>query len=152
MFGLSRWNPFDDISNFQREVDRAFNQFWTDLPSRTARSAGAFQVTTGEDAWRLEIPLPGVDPQYVNVEAAGTTLSIRAEVPEEKGGNTTRYEQTVALPPFLDVDKLSASHFHGMLRLTLPLKESVKPRRIQIQTEGAGTEARQLAGSAAGGR
>jgi HSP20 family molecular chaperone IbpA len=44
----------------------------------------------------------------------------------------TRSEQTLTIPPFLDVDKLSASHRHGMLQLTLPLKENVKPRRIQI--------------------
>jgi HSP20 family molecular chaperone IbpA len=44
----------------------------------------------------------------------------------------SRYEQTVTLPQFLDVDKLSASHRHGMLQLTLPLKESVRPRRIEI--------------------
>ena len=152
MFGLTRWNAFDDITNFQREMDRVFNQFWTDLPSRTARNTGAFQVTTLDDSWRLEIPLPGVDPKDVNLEVAGNTLSIRAEMPGEKGGSSTRYEQTVTLPQFLDIEKLAASHYHGMLRLTLPLKESVKPRRIQIQTEGAGTETRQLAGTAAGGR
>ena len=37
------------------------------------------------------------------------------------------------LKPYLP--KLTASHRHGMLRLTVPLKESVKPRRIQIETE-----------------
>ena len=35
MFGLTRWNSFDDVFNFQREVDRLFNQFWSDLPTRT---------------------------------------------------------------------------------------------------------------------
>ena len=88
----------------------------------------------------------------VNLQVAGNTLNIRAELPEDKGGNATRYEQTVTLPQFLDIDKLTASHYHGMLRLSLPLKEAVKPRRVQIQTEGAGTETRQLAGSASGGR
>ena len=42
------------------------------------------------------------------------------------------YAKTLTIPQFLDVDRLTASHWHGMLRLTLPLKESVKPRRIQI--------------------
>ena len=44
-----------------------------------------------------------------------------------------RYEQTLTVPQFLDLDKISASYRHGMLQLTLPLKESVKPRRIQIE-------------------
>jgi hypothetical protein len=46
---------------------------------------------------------------------------------------TTRYEQSLTIPPFLDLDKVSASHHHGMLRLSLPIKESVKPRRIRIE-------------------
>jgi HSP20 family protein len=150
MFGLSRWNPFDDISTFQREVDRVFNQYWTELPSRTARSAGAFQVTTSDDGWRIDIPLPGIDPKHVNVDVAGNSLSIRAEVPaEEQGGNELRYEQTVALPAFLDIEKMTAAHYHGMLRLTLPLKESVKPRRIQIDTQ-AGSDQKQLATAGSG--
>ena len=62
------------------------------------------------------------------------TLSIRAEVPQDGGrGNVTRYQQTLTVPQFLDVEKLTATHQHGMLRLSVPLKESVKPRRIHIE-------------------
>ena len=135
MFGLTRWTPFDDLFNFQREVDRLFNQMWSDLPTRTASlSPGSFRVNTTPDGWRIEVPLPGIDPEHVNLEVAGNTLSIRAEVPsDEKGTPIERYEQSVTVPQFLDLDKLTASHHHGMLQLTLPLKESVKPRRIEIQ-------------------
>jgi HSP20 family protein len=151
MFGLTRSNPFDDIFNFQREMDRVFNQFWSDLPTRTASAAGSFQVNATDDAWHVEVPLPGIDPQYVNLEAAGNTLSIRAEVPQDEGrGNQVRYQQTLTVPQFLDIEKLTAKHEHGMLQLTLPLKESVKPRRIQIESRG--TEAKQLTGAAGASR
>jgi len=139
MFGLTRWNSFDDVFNFQREVDRLFNQFWTDLPTRTTAAAGSspsFQVNTTDDGWRIDVPMPGIDPKDVSLEVAGKTLSIRAEVPsDEKDTNPGRYEQTFTIPEFLDLEKLTASHRHGMLRLTVPLKESVRPRRIQIETE-----------------
>jgi hypothetical protein len=36
----------------------------------------------------------------------------------------------------LDLEKITASHKHGMLRLTVPFKDSVKPRRIQIAGAG----------------
>ena len=36
MFGNTRWTQYDDIFNFQGEVDRLFNRFWRDLPTRTA--------------------------------------------------------------------------------------------------------------------
>ena len=147
MFGLTRWNSFDDVFNFQREVDRLFNQFWSDLPTRTPTgSSPSFQVHATDDGWRVDVPLPGIDPKDVSLEAAGSNLTIRAEIPGEgRDQNGSRYEQTLTVPQFLDLDKLTASHRHGMLRLTLPLKESVKPRRVQIETEAE--EQRQLTGA-----
>jgi HSP20 family protein len=152
MFGLTRSNPFDDIFNFQREMDRVLNQFWNDLPARSASAAGSFQVNATDDGWQIDVPLPGIDPQHVSLEAAGTTLSIRAEVPGQEGRPAqTQYQQTLTVPQFLDVEKLSATHRHGMLRLTLPLKDSVKPRKIQIATTQ--TEApRQIAAGVGAGR
>jgi HSP20 family protein len=137
---LTRWNRVDDVFNFQREVDRLFNQFWSDLPTRTATTNGSspsFDVNATEDGWRIDIPLPGIDPTDVNLEVAGNTLNIRAEsTGEDKDTRAVHYEQSFTIPQFLDLEKLSASHRHGMLRLTLPLKDSVKPRRIQIETQG----------------
>jgi len=81
----------------------------------------------------------------VSLEVAGNNLTIRAEIPSEGGDkNISRYEQTLTIPQFLDLEKLHASHRHGMLRLTLPLKESVKPRRVQIETQAE--DHKQLAG------
>src|SRR5688572_30768398 len=146
MFGLTRWNPLDDVFSFQREIDRMFNQFWSDLPTRTAAGQSpSFQANTTDDGWRIDVPLPGIDPQHVNLEVAGSTLTIRAEEPGEKGERALRYEQSFTIPQFLDLEKISASHKHGMLRLTVPLKESVKPRRIQIERQLE--DQRQLAGA-----
>jgi HSP20 family protein len=147
MFGLTRGNSFDDVFNFQREVDRLFNQFWSELPTRSAAgSSPSFQVNATDDGWRVDVPLPGIDPKDVSLEVAGSNLTIRAEVPGEgTDRSVSHYEQTLTIPQFLDVEKLTASHRHGMLRLTLPLKESVKPRRIQIETQV--DDQKQLAGA-----
>jgi HSP20 family protein len=147
MFGTTRWSPFEDVFNFQRDVDRFFTQFWNELPTRTATASPSFQVRATDDGWQIDVPMPGIDPQHVNLEVAGTTLSIRAEVPAEGNSKTvTRYEETLTIPAFLDIEKLSASHRHGMLHLTLPLKDSVKPRRIKIDMQPE--EQRQLTGIA----
>ena len=147
MFGVNRWNSFDEVFNFQREMDRVFNQFWNELPTRTAApSSPSLQVTAIDDGWRVDVPLPGIDPKDVALEVAGNNLSIRAEVSSEgTDKNVTRYEQTLVIPQFLDLEKLTAAHRHGMLRLTLPLKDSVKPRRVQIETEAE--DHKQLVGS-----
>jgi HSP20 family protein len=147
MFGLTRWNSFDDVFNFQREIDRLFTQFWSDLPTRTAvGSSPTFQAHASDDGWRVDVPLPGIDPKDVSLEVAGNNLTIRAEIPDEgPHKNVSRYEQMLVIPQFLDLEKLTASHRHGMLRLTLPLKESVKPRRVQIDTQME--DQKQLAGA-----
>lgn len=138
MFRLTRRNPVEDVFDFQREVDGLFNQLWNDLPTRaaTASTSPSIQVNTTDDGWLIDVAMPGIDPQHVTLEVAGQTLSIRAELSADgKDRPGTRYEQTLTIPQFLDVERLSASHWHGLLRLTLPLKESVKPRRIQIATQ-----------------
>ena len=80
--------------------------------------------------------MPGIDPKDVRLEVAGSTLSIQAEAPRDvKDAPVARYEQSLTVPQFVDLDKLSATHRHGMLRLALPIKDSVKPRRIEIQAQ-----------------
>jgi HSP20 family protein len=144
MFGVTRWSPFQDIFNFQREADRLFNELWSELPMQSARSTGTypFQVYTSEDNWRVEIPMPGIDPKQVNIDVAGNTISVRAEQSGGRYDGETRYQQTITVPQFLDLDKVAATHRHGMLVLTLPLKDSVKPRRVQI--EGVAESQKQL--------
>jgi HSP20 family protein len=144
MFGVTRWSPFQDIFNFQRDADRLFNELWSDLPVQSARSAATypFQVYTSEDNWRVEIPMPGIDPKQVNIDVAGNTISVRAEQSGGRYDGETRYQQTITVPQFLDLDKVAATHRHGMLVLTLPLKDSVKPRRVQI--EGVAESQKQL--------
>jgi len=146
MLGLTRWNSVDDFFTLRRQLESVFDQFWNELPDRTAAvHSPSFQVTTTDDGWRIDVPLPGIDPQNVNLDVAGHTVTIRAEQPASSNTSASRYEQSFAVPQFLDVERMNASYRHGMLQLTLPLKDSVKPRRIHI--EGV-TDQKQIASAA----
>ncbi|HEX6214728.1 MAG TPA: Hsp20/alpha crystallin family protein, partial [Vicinamibacterales bacterium] len=114
----------------------------SDLPARTTNARSTFQVDANDDQWRIDVPLPGVDPKNVALEVAGNTLTIRAVEPKTERRQELRYEQTLTIPPFLDLEKIGAAHRHGMLELTVPIKEAIKPRRIQIT--GAGEDRKQL--------
>lgn len=139
MFGMSRWNSFDDVLNLHREVDRLFNQVWSEMPLRQLVNASPsfpFHVRSSEDGWTVDVPMAGIDPKDVKLEVAGNTLTIRAEASrDDNDAPVARYEQSLTVPQFVDLDKLTATHRHGMLRLSLPMKDSVKPRRIEIQTQ-----------------
>lgn len=134
MFGQTHRNPFEDIFNFQREADRLLNQFWSDAPARSFQPSPAypFRVHTAEDSWRVEVPMPGIDPANVTLEVAGQTIVVRAEQNGGRHDGSTQWEQTMTVPQILDLEGIRASHRHGMLELTIPIKDSVKPRRIQI--------------------
>lgn len=138
-------NPFDNLFALQREFDRMFNQFWSDLPARTTQARSSFQVNSDDDQWRIDVPIPGIDPKDVSVEVAGNTLTVRAGHTSADGSHDRQsydYEQTLTVPQFLDLDRITAAHHHGMLQLTIPIKDSVKPRRIQIA--GVGDERQKL--------
>jgi len=141
MFGQTRWSPLEDIFNFQREADRFFNQFLSDVSLPPVRSTAAypFHVHTAEDGWRVEIPMPGIDPATVTLEVAGNTIAVRAEQDGGRNDGSTQWEQTMTVPRILDLDGIRATHKHGMLVLMIPLKESVKPRRVQIEGVAAET-------------
>ena len=116
----------------QREFDRIFNQFWNELPAKAqALGPGSFQVKRNDDGWRIDVPLPGIDPSNVNLEVSGNTLMLRVQ--QGEGDETQRYEHTLSMPQFLDTEKLTASCRHGLLQVVVPFKESVKPRRVPIE-------------------
>lgn len=136
MFGLMRSNPVEEMLDLHRNVDRFFNHLWQELPTRTTSDVhNGFHVRSADGAWKVSVPMPGIDPRHVTLDISGSTLSIRAEQPEEMDTPYARFEQTITMPNVVDLDKIKASYRHGVLELTLPWKESVKPRRIQIDTK-----------------
>jgi HSP20 family protein len=143
MFGPTRSNPIEDMLDFHSTFDRFFNQFWRELPTRTSTVANSnVEVRSTDDAWKVSVPMPGIDPQYVTLDVSGNSLSIRAEQPVEKGASFVHFEQTITVPKIVNVEKITATYRYGVLELTLPWHESVKPRRIQIETTG--TEQKQI--------
>jgi len=143
----TRSNPIEEILDFQNNFDRFFNQLWNDLPTRTPAVPNTqlqLQVRATDDAWKVSIPMPGIDPKYVALDASGNTLSIRAEQPEERDMPSARFEQAITVPNIVDLEKVKASYRYGMLDLTLPWKDSVKPRRIHIDTTNSESEQKQI--------
>ncbi len=135
---LVRWNPFDDLFALTRQIDRHFDR----LSRGTARTIPAafsgyptIDVTTDDQGWHLRVALPGIAPEDVDVSVAGNTLYLRAV---ERDGDQTRarYEHSVTVPEMVDIEKVGATCRHGLLDVFLPFKDAVKPRRIEVQSEG----------------
>jgi HSP20 family protein len=97
-------------------------------------------VTESDDAYLVEIEVPGVDRKNLTVEIAGGELRVEGEIVEkEKVGwlrhRTRRVGQfayRTALPADIDADHISADLADGVLTVRVPKTEQAKPRRIAI--------------------
>ncbi|MFC7376181.1 Hsp20/alpha crystallin family protein [Brachybacterium sp. GCM10030267] len=125
------------FSPFQ-EVDRLF----TDL-TRTPASVGMpMDLYRDGDSFTAEIDLPGVDPSSIDVDVDDRTLTVRAE----RSGSTPQSERTwltrerpsgtfarqMTLGSRVALDRIQADYADGVLRLTIPMAEEAKPRKIAV--------------------
>ena len=99
------------------------------------------RVDEKEDAFTLTVELPGVNEKDVEIALENRTLSITAENTVQRYRD---YEQVLAeipemrfraafdLPERVETTGIKAASRNGLLTLTLPKREEVKPRRIAI--------------------
>ena len=140
----TRWNPFEDLTNLHREMDRAFGRYASNGPAAVSTAAWipATEVSSDEESCTVRVALPGVDPSQVHVDLHGNSLTISGErTRTEPNGHSysseLRYgafERAFTLATKVDAENVTARYDHGMLALTLPLFEAAKPRRIAIGT------------------
>lgn len=132
-------HSFDPFS----EMDRLFSG-----ASRTPASvAMPMDLYRNEDSYVAEIDLPGVDPASIDIDIDGQTLTIRAERASHAGEQSewlTReravgtFARQLTLGSGLATDQIGADYSDGVLRLTIPVAEAAKPRKIEVRhTESA---------------
>ena len=98
------------------------------------------------DAWRegdrfvIEFDLPGVSPQTIDLDVERNVLTVRAErVPgngdwEMLASERPRgvFSRQLVLGDNLDLERIEAGYDAGVLRLTVPVAEKAKPRKIEV--------------------
>ncbi|GAA1015800.1 MULTISPECIES: Hsp20/alpha crystallin family protein [Streptomyces] len=128
---LMRTDPF-------RELDRLVERMW----GTAAHPAGIPM-----DAWRdgdtffVELDLPGVDPESIDLGVERNVLTVKAERKPAYGENTETviterpagtFSRQLFLGETLDTERIDASYEAGVLRLRIPVAEQAKPRKIAI--------------------
>jgi HSP20 family protein len=155
---------FDPISEFeqvtermQRLLDRTFGGVWG---ARGASERGGWSpvadIEEKDDAYVVQVELPGVKPEDVTIELIGNELSVAGEVKEEQREGVVRrrmrrygrFEFRVTLPDQLDAEKVDAALEDGVLTLGVPKTERAKRRQIEVKSGSrAGSHARASSGS-----
>lgn len=149
MANLIRWDPFRDMVTLREAMDRlledSFVRPHSGLVSGDGVTTLALDVFESADDVTVQASLPGIKPQEVDISITGDVLTIKgekSEETEEKQGNyhlrERRYgafQRSVSLPAAVQADKADAVFENGVLTLTLPKVEEVKPKSIKIKTK-----------------
>lgn len=100
------------------------------------------------DAWRegdrfvIEFDLPGVSPDAIDLDVERNVLTVSAERVARNGDwemlaserPRGRFSRQLVLGDNLDLDRIEAGYEDGVVRLTVPVAEKAKPRKIHIQS------------------
>jgi len=103
-------------------------------------------VTETDDAFKIEVELPGVKPEDVDVEVNGQELLVTGEIKEkEREGivraNTRRtghFEYRMLLTGEVDTENVEATMSDGVLSITAHKAEATKPRHIEVKASNDG--------------
>jgi HSP20 family protein len=151
---IVRYDPFRDLRTLQDEVNRLFSTNITRAFGDEGIARGAWNpsvdIFENKDQIVLEAELPGMNREDFDLSVENNVITLRGERRFEKkdeGDNYHRVERSYGsftrsftLPQTVSAEGAQAEYRNGVLRVTLPKREEVKARRIEIAGEGAGGE------------
>ena len=140
---LIRWEPFREVDNLQREMNRMFDSLST---VNKGENLGISYMPAAEmqetgDAVHLQLEVPGLEAKDIDVQVTAEAVSIsgerRSDKTEEKGVTRSefrygRFQRVIPLPTRIQNDKVQAEHKNGVLTLTLPKAEAEKNKVVKV--------------------
>lgn len=138
------------IFGLRREIDKLFEDTFGGGETGFTWSP-AVDVRESDNELRLDIEIPGIKPEEVEVTAENGVLTVRGEKrSERKEEENARYHvversygsfmRSFQLPQGLDEERIEATCDNGILSIHIPKSALPQPRRIQI-TPGTGQKA-----------
>lgn len=144
MTNMIRFAP-RDTKRMQTEFDRLVDSFFPVIESVNNPTVWnpSVDLSETEEAYFIEMDVPGLMKEDINISLHEGTLSISGErVVERKreGTDFVRVERksgnfyrSFTLPKTVSKDKITAEYGDGVLQITVPKAEESKPQRIDIR-------------------
>lgn len=150
MSDLTRWEPFREMMSLREAMDRLFEE------SFVGPMWGLTRRVDGGRAWRLPVDVystpdeivvtaavPGVKPENVEISIEGDIVTIKGELPRPLENVNYIFQErpyglfsrVLQLNVPIEADKAEAHFDNGLLTLTLPKAEAIKPRTIKVKAK-----------------
>ena len=150
MNNLTRWEPVRETMTLRDAMDRLFDDAFT-RPFSLMREGGTAWSSPAIDMYQtdnevvVKAALPGMKADEVQINVTGDILTLRGELKreEEKKDRSWHvrehrwgaFERSITLPTGVISDKAKADFENGILTITLPKSEEVKPRTIIVKAK-----------------
>lgn len=142
-----RWEPFNEMVSLRDAVSRLLEDSFIrpaawPLPFEGSAWSMPVDMIETKDNVVVKAAVPGVKPDEIDLSVTGDTLTIKGETKAEEKfeeGSYLRkerrfgaFQRTLTLPTNVVADKAKAEFENGVLTLTLPKSEEVKPKSIKV--------------------
>jgi HSP20 family protein len=146
---LYRTSPTAPVFGLRREIDRLFEDTFGRGDAGGSSWTPAVDVQETQNELRLDLELPGLNPDEVEITAENGVLTIRGEKKfERKEGEDSRYHvversygsflRSFQLPQGLDESRIEATCNNGILSVHIPKSALPQPKKIQIKSGSTG--------------
>ena len=146
MSNLIRWEPARDMMTLREAMDRLFDDAFTrPLSLRDGWTVPAIDMYQTDDEVVVKAALPGIKADEVQINITGEVLTLKGEIKHEEDKKEKAwhiheqrwgsFERSLVLPTEVVADKTKAEFENGILTITLPKAEEVKPKVINIKAK-----------------
>jgi HSP20 family protein len=137
--------PFNPAFAMSKAMDSLVRDAFGGFPTTWASNIPALDIVETDSAYTIKAALPGWAPEQVDVSFEDGVVTLKGEVNTESDTSETEqakvhvrefrkesFARRFSLPVEVDADKAVAEFANGVLTLSIPKAESVKPKQIKI--------------------
>jgi len=145
---IVKYNPFRELRTMQDQMNRMLDMAWNREFGEELKE-GVWQppvdIYEDEQSVVIKAEVPDVDQKDIEVRIENNTLTLKgerkhsSEIKKENYYRVERYfgqfQRSFSLPQSIDQDKVQATCDKGILTITLPKLDEVKPKQISIEVK-----------------
>jgi len=148
MSNLTRWEPAREMMTLREAMDRLFDDAFTrplSIRDGWSMATPAINMYQTDNEVVVKASIPGVKAEEVQINVTGDVLTVKGEVKQEQEQEDRAwhireqrfgsFERSIVLPTNVKSDKAEAVLENGILTITLPKADEVKPKAINIKAK-----------------